>query len=152
MKLCVLRVVCSVLAAAFFLPRFAFAVDETDQFCKYFRNIKDESNEVRGNKVDPLTVFLGVDVRCTEKKVEYGQAITVASDNLHRGWQKRLEKNWSIAYCKPGSFSSEAIRNGWTISSIVKTTDGKEFRVQAMCYDAVAIGDSSEDSEGPVSD
>lgn len=109
-----------------------------DAFCASFHTISDEANRVRGDRVDPLTVFLGVEVRCEEKLVEYGQAILKPNSRLRDGWRERLEKNWSAAYCKPGSQSSDAIRNGWKIASIVRTADGHEFRIEATCHEALA--------------
>ena len=109
-----------------------------DPFCSSFESLRDEANRVRGDRVDVLTVFLGVEVRCNEKLVEYGQAVLKPNASLRTGWRDRLAKNWSKAYCKPGSQSSDAIRNGWTIASIVRTADGQEFRIEATCHEAVA--------------
>lgn len=110
----------------------------TDPFCASFEIVKTQSNAVRGTKVDPATLFLGVDVTCTEKRVQYGQAITIPTARLQRNWKAKLERNWSHAYCKPGSLSEKAIKSGWSIASLVRTLEGETFTVKASCFDASA--------------
>lgn len=139
-----LRVVGSVLAflvaagvVGLFAPQ-SRAQDADDAHCASFLSIKQQADKDRGARVDPMTVFLGVDVHCDRRLVEYGQSVLAENASLRHGWLKRLEKNWSAAYCKPGSQSADAIRAGWTISSQVHTSDGKAFRVTAICHEAVA--------------
>lgn len=134
----VLRCLLAVVVLSGLSPLRSAAETASEDVCRSFLGIQQESAPERGRQVDPLTVFLGVTVACAEKRVEYGQAVTADPAKLQRNWEKLLQKNWSMAYCKRGTMFRDAIQQGWTISSLVTTKDGRAFRVTAECHDATA--------------
>ena len=104
-----------------------------------FLGTQEEMSANRGESINRLTVFSGVDVRCSEKLIDFRQDVRAPHSKLRSGWQERLQANWSSAYCKPGSQYLQAMRNGWTIASTITTSDGEKFYVKAICNDAVAL-------------
>lgn len=121
------------------LSRPAPAADDADQFCRLFQGTRDEMKDSQGERINRLTAFAGVDVRCPEKIIDFRQSVLAPQDKLHGGWRERLQARWSSAYCKPGSKYLQAVRSGWTIASTVTTSDGQQFRVSAVCDEAVAM-------------
>jgi hypothetical protein len=117
----------------------AFAGDDRDHFCHMFLGTQEQMSANRGESINRLTVFAGIDVRCSEKLIDFRQDVRAPHSKLRSGWQERLQANWSSAYCKPGSQYLEAVRNGWTIASTITTSDGEKFQVKAICNDAVAL-------------
>jgi hypothetical protein len=125
------------------LTPLAPAADIADQFCLFFEGARDEMKENEGERINRLTAFSGIDVRCHEKIIEFKQSVLAPQEKLRSGWRERLQANWSSAYCKPGSKYLDALRSGWTIASTVTTSDGQEFRVSAVCNDAVSMSEAS---------
>lgn len=121
----------------------AAAEGDGDPFCSMFLSAQEDLSGSRGERINRLTAFAGVDVRCSEKLIDFRQAVLAPGSKLRDGWRERLQANWSSAYCRPGSKYLEAVRNGWTIVSTVTTSDGQEFQVKAVCLDAVALGKST---------
>ncbi len=95
-----------------------------------------------GEHINRLTAFAGIDVRCPEKTIDFKQSVLAPQEKLKGGWRERLQARWSSAYCKPGSKYREAVRSGWAIVSTVTTSDGQQFRVSAVCDEAVATSEA----------
>jgi len=118
------------------LARTASAADDGgDQFCRLFEGTRDEMKGSEGQRINRLTAFAGVDVRCQEKIIDFRQSVLAPHEKLRGGW---MQARWSSAYCQPGSRFLEAVRSGWTITSTVTTSDGQSFSVRAVCEEAVA--------------
>jgi hypothetical protein len=113
-----------------------------------FSEAQQEMSASRGERINRLTAFAGIDVRCSEKEVDFQQTVLAPSSKLRTGWQARLRERWSAAYCQPGSKSLEAVRNGWTIATTVTTSDGTRIRISADCRLAVAERDDSGEARG----
>jgi hypothetical protein len=125
------------------LARTASAADDGgDQFCRLFEGTRDEMKGSEGQRINRLTAFAGVDVRCSEKIIDFRQSVLAPHEKLRGGWRERMQARWSSAYCQPGSRYLEAVRSGWTIISTVTTSDGQQFSVRAVCNEAVAVSET----------
>jgi hypothetical protein len=111
---------------------------EAQPYCQLFSMVRERLSVGFGRNVDPLTRFAGVDVLCHEKTMVFRQDVNLESRMLGEAWIARRQSHWSKTYCHQHAAFSEAIRAGWTISTILTLADGHVVRFDAACHDADA--------------
>jgi hypothetical protein len=91
-----------------------------------------------GAQVDPLTRFSGIEVMCDQKAMVFRQQIDLRSRDVDKTWVAQRSQHWSKTYCNRHPAFAEAIRHGWTISTVLALSDGQSLRIDAACHDAEA--------------
>ena len=136
------RVVAGVTIAACLLaigaqPGRAVGLDD-DQHCGLFSKGRETLTNNIGKSVDRVTRFSGVEVSCDKKAIVFRQAVSLDRGQLVSDWVERHGRKWSKTYCRGPAAFADAIRRGWTISTIITLRDGSEVRIDATCFDAEA--------------
>jgi hypothetical protein len=106
------------------------------QYCEIFSKVRDTLSAKFGSNVDPLTRFSGVEVICDHKAMVFRQDVSLRSEDIDRDWVARRTRHWSKTYCRRQAAFASAIRNGWTISTVLSLADGQVVRIDAACHDA----------------
>jgi hypothetical protein len=121
----------------------AIHADETDplqpeHYCQFFAKVRDKLSGTVGAKIDPLTRFSGIEVMCDQKAIVFRQQIDLRSRDVDKTWVAQRSHHWSKTYCARHPAFARAIRNGWTISTVLSLSDGQSLRIDAACHDADA--------------
>jgi hypothetical protein len=136
------RVAVAVLAVGFITATAPIQADEThagtQPYCQLFSMVRERLSVGFGRNVDPLTRFAGIDVLCEQKTMVFHQDVNLARPLLGDAWIARRQSHWSKTYCRQHPAFSAAIRDGWTISTILTLSDGNVVRFDAACHDADA--------------
>jgi hypothetical protein len=111
---------------------------QPEHYCQLFSKVRDNLSGTFGAKVDPLTRFAGVDVICDQKAMVFRQQIDLRSGDVDKTWVAQRSRHWSKTYCNRHRAFAEAIRSGWTISTVLLLSDGQSLRIDAACHDAEA--------------
>jgi hypothetical protein len=136
------RLACAVLLA--FIGQSAIAddgretPDQAQQYCRLFSKVRDNLSASFGKNVDALTRFSGIEVVCDHKAMVFRQDVNLNRSDIDREWVARRTQHWSKTYCGRHPAFASAIRNGWTISTILSLADGSTLRIDAQCHDAEA--------------
>jgi hypothetical protein len=109
-----------------------------EHYCQLFSKVRDNLSGTVGAKVDPLTRFSGIDVMCDQKAMVFRQQIDLRSRDVDKTWVAQRSHHWSKTYCSRHPAFAEAIRHGWTISTVLSLSDGQSLRIDAACHDAEA--------------
>jgi hypothetical protein len=131
---------CTVVLAGFVTGATAIDAHEPEEnaqhYCKLFSKVRDNLSARFGSKVDPLTRFSGIEVVCDHKAMVFRQDVSLRSSDIDRNWVARRTRHWSKTYCGRHATFAGAIRNGWTISTVLSLADGQVVRIDAACHDA----------------
>jgi hypothetical protein len=131
---------CTVVFAGFVTGATAINAHEPEEnaqhYCKLFSKVRDNLSAKFGSNVDPLTRFSGIEVICDHKAMVFRQDVSLRSSEIDRDWVSRRTRHWSKTYCGRHAAFAGAIRNGWTISTILSLADGQVLRIDAACHDA----------------
>lgn len=119
-------------------PDLNAGAEAPDRYCRLFAKVRDNFAINVGRQVDPLTRFDGIEVVCDRKAVVFRQNVRLYSDELGKDWIMRRQRHWSQTYCKRHRAFADAMRAGWTISTILSLADGQTLRLDAACHDAEA--------------
>jgi hypothetical protein len=110
--------------------------ENAQQYCKLFTKVRDTLSARFGSNVDPMTRFSGIEVICDHKAMVFRQDVSLRSSDIDRDWVARRTRHWSKTYCGRHAAFAGAIRNGWTISTVLSLADGQVLRIDAACHDA----------------
>jgi hypothetical protein len=91
-----------------------------------------KSNKDAGSKVGSVTTHMGMAVLCNMKVVDFKKRLDVPFSALGSGWEDRKQAEWNQIYCNNVGFS-QAIANGWHISTTTTDADGKRHYIEAKC-------------------
>jgi hypothetical protein len=131
---------CTVVFAGFVTGATAINAHEPEEnaqhYCKLFSKVRDNLSAKFGSNVDPLTRFSGIEVICDHKAMVFRQDVSLRSSEIDRDWVSRRTRHWSKTYCGRHAAFAGAIRNGWTISTVLSLADGQVVRIDAACHDA----------------
>ena len=131
---------CTVVFAGFVTGATAINAHEPEEnaqhYCKLFSKVRDNLSAKFGSNVDPLTRFSGIEVICDHKAMVFRQDVSLRSSDIDRDWVARRTRHWSKTYCGRHAAFAGAIRNGWTISTVLSLADGQGVRIDAACHDA----------------
>jgi hypothetical protein len=131
---------CTVVFAGFVTGATAINAHEPEEnaqhYCKLFSEVRDNLSAKFGSNVDPLTRFSGIEVICDHKAMVFRQDVSLRSSDIDRDWVARRTRHWSKTYCGRHAAFAGAIRNGWTISTVLSLADGQVVRIDAACHDA----------------
>ncbi len=134
------RLACAVVLAAFGIGATAIDAHEPEtnakQYCQLFSKVRDNLSGSFGTNVDPLTRLSGIEVICDHKAMVFRQDVNLTSSDIDRDWVARRTQHWSKTYCGRHPAFAGAIRNGWTISTVLSLADGQNLRIDAACHDA----------------
>lgn len=108
------------------------------QYCTLFSKVRENLSGNFGAKVDPLTRFSGIEVICDHKAMVFRQDVQLSKRDIDSDWVKRRTAHWSKTYCDRHPAFAGAIRDGWTISTVMSLADGSAVRIDAACHDAEA--------------
>ncbi|MGE5267790.1 MAG: hypothetical protein ACM3L9_10535 [Deltaproteobacteria bacterium] len=107
-------------------------------YCLLFQKVRDNISVNVGARVDRVTQLAGVDVICDRKALVFHHKVELRLPQIDDGWLAQRQRRWSKSYCNRHPAFSNAISDGWKISTILKLSDGTEFRIDAQCHDAEA--------------
>ncbi len=110
--------------------------DPAQQYCRLFSKVRENLSGSFGSKVDPLTRFSGIEVICDHKAMVFRQDVNLRISDIDQDWVARRTRHWSKTYCGRHAAFASAIRNGWTISTVLSLADGQVLRIDAACHDA----------------
>lgn len=110
----------------------------TVQYCTLFSKVRENLSANFGAKVDPLTRFSGVEVICDHKAMVFRQDVQLTKRDIDQAWVERRSATWSKTYCNRHPAFASAIRDGWTIATVMSLADGSALRIDAVCHDAEA--------------
>jgi hypothetical protein len=131
---------CTVVFAGFVTGATAINAHEPEEnaqhYCKLFSKVRDNLSAKFGSNVDQLTRFSGIEVICDHKAMVFRQDVSLRSSDIDRDWVARRTRHWSKTYCGRHAAFAGAIRNGWTISTVLSLADGQVVRIDAACHDA----------------
>jgi hypothetical protein len=131
---------CTVVFAGYVTGATAINAHEPEEnaqhYCKLFSKVRDNLSAKFGSNVDPLTRFSGIEVICDHKAMVFRQDVSLRSSDIDRDWVARRTRHWSKTYCGRHAAFAGAIRNGWTISTVLSLADGQVVRIDAACHDA----------------
>ena len=120
------RLACAVVLAAFGIGATAIDAHEPEtnakQYCQLFSKVRDNLS--------------GIEVICDHKAMVFRQDVNLTSSDIDRDWVARRTQHWSKTYCGRHPAFAGAIRNGWTISTVLSLADGQNLRIDAACHDA----------------
>lgn len=111
---------------------------QPEHYCQLFSKVRDNLSGTVGAKVDPLTRFSGIEVMCDQKAMVFRQQIELRSRDVDKSWVAQRSLHWSKTYCTRHPAFAQAIRNGWTISTVLSLSDGQSLHIVAACHDADA--------------
>ena len=112
--------------------------DSASHYCTLFSKVRDNLSKSFGSRVDPLTRFAGMEVICDHKAMIFRQSINIGQRDITQDWVQRRSQHWSKTYCDRHPAFANAIRDGWTISTVMSLADGSALRIDAACHDAEA--------------
>lgn len=112
--------------------------DRSEQYCRLFTKVRDNLSVSFGKSIDPLTRFSGIEVICDHKAMIFNQDVNLNRTDIDQEWVARRTKHWSNTYCGRHAAFANAMRNGWTISTVLSLADGNTLRIDAQCHDAEA--------------
>lgn len=110
----------------------------TENYCTLFSKVRDNLSGSFGSQIDPLTRFSGLEVMCDHKAMVFSQNVGLRKPEIDDAWVARRSKYWSKTYCDRHPAFANAIRNGWTISTVFILADNSTLRIDAVCHDAEA--------------
>ena len=110
----------------------------TEQYCTLFSKVRENLSANFGARVDPLTRFSGLEVMCEHKAMVFRQDVQLTKRDIDRAWVDRRTATWSQTYCHRHPAFAGAIRDGWTISTVISLADGSALRIDALCHNAEA--------------
>lgn len=110
----------------------------SEQYCTLFSKVRENLSRNFGSNVDPLTRFSGVEVICDHKAMVFRQDVALSKRDIDQDWVARRTAHWSKTYCERHASFAGAIRDGWTISTVMSLADGSALRIDAACHDAEA--------------
>lgn len=113
-------------------------VSASGQYCALFSKVRQNLSANFGTRVDPLTRFSGVEVMCDHKAMVFRQDVQLTQRDIDRDWVNRRTAAWSNTYCDRHPAFAGALREGWTISTVMSLADGTALRIDAACHDADA--------------
>ena len=120
--------------AAMLLAPEARAHEHSDaRFCRLIQDLADKANNDIGNRVDAVTIHIGMAVFCNVKIVDFKERIEVPFDTFKAGWRAPKQAQWNQIYCEPGSAFRQAIDAGWTIGSTTADANGVRQYMVAKC-------------------
>lgn len=108
------------------------------QYCTLFSKVRENLSANFGTKVDPLTRFSGIEVICDHKAMVFRQDVQLTKLDIDQAWVDRRTATWSKTYCDRHPAFANAIRDGWTIATVMSLADGSVLRIDAVCHDAEA--------------
>ncbi len=111
---------------------------QSGQYCTLFSKVRENLSANFGAKVDPLTRFSGVEVICDHKAMVFRQDVQLTQREIDQPWVDRRTATWSKTYCNRHPAFASAIRDGWTIATVMSLADGSALRIDAICHDAEA--------------
>ena len=130
----------AVLLAAFAVGSTTISAQEpvspSGHYCSLFSKVRENLSSNFGAKVDPLTRFSGIEVICDHKAMVFRQDVQLSKQDINQDWIARRTAHWSKTYCGRHPAFASAIRDGWTISTVMALADGNAFRIDAVCHDA----------------
>lgn len=130
------------LVAALAVGSTAISAKESDgpaqHYCTLFSKVRDNLSAKFGTQVDPLTRFSGLEVICDHKAMVFRQDVELDQRDIDTDWVSRRTRHWSTTYCNRHPAFANAIRDGWTISTVMTLADGSALRIDAACHDAEA--------------
>lgn len=131
-----------ILLAAFAVGSTTISAQEpgspSGQYCSLFSKVRENLSNNFGAKVDPLTRFSGVEVICDHKAMVFRQDVQLSKHDINQDWVARRTAHWSKTYCDRHPAFAGAIRDGWTISTVISLADGSAVRIDAVCHDSEA--------------
>jgi hypothetical protein len=107
-------------------------------YCLLFQKVRENLSANVGTRVDPVTRLSGVDVICDHKTLIIHNKVELQPLQVDERWLARRKLRWSKTYCNGHPAFSNAISDGWKISTILTLADGTELRIDAKCHDAEA--------------
>jgi hypothetical protein len=111
---------------------------QSGEYCTLFSKVRENLTGKFGAKVDPLTRFSGIEVMCDHKAMVFRQVVQLTKRDVDQEWVSRRSAHWSKTYCDRHPAFADAIRDGWTISTVMSLADGSALRIDAVCHDAEA--------------
>lgn len=111
---------------------------QSAEYCTLFSKVRENLSGKFGTKVDPLTRFSGVEVMCDHKAMVFRQDVQLTKRQVDQEWVSRRSAHWSKTYCDRHPAFAGALRDGWTISTVMSLADGSALRIDAICHDAEA--------------
>jgi hypothetical protein len=82
--------------------------------------------------LDKVTRMDGIAVLCGTRVVAFYKFLNVAPSALREGWRERKQKQWNDVYCTDPLWL-DAIRGGWTVSTIATFVEGTRIYIDANC-------------------
>jgi hypothetical protein len=107
-------------------------------YCLLFQKVRDNISANIDARVDAGTKLSGVDVICDRKALVFHHKVELRLPQISSEWLAQRQRRWSKSYCNRHPAFSNAISDGWKISTILTLSDGTEFRIDAKCHDAEA--------------
>jgi hypothetical protein len=107
-------------------------------YCLLFQKVRDNLTANVGTRVDPVTRLAGVDVICDRKALVFHHKVELQARQIDERWLAQRKLRWSKTYCNRHPTFSNAISDGWKISTILTLADGTELLIDANCHDAEA--------------
>lgn len=109
-----------------------------ETYCQLFSQVRDNLSANVGSRIDRLTRLAAIDVICEHKAMVFRQDVALRPGDIDQEWVSRRTQHWSKTYCNRHRAFASAIRNGWTISTVLTLSDGSNLRIDAACHDADA--------------
>lgn len=109
-------------------PSHAF---EDQQFCLAVREIIRSSSFDVGTWADRFTRNDGVEIICDRKLVHFKRYYGAPASAITDAWRDRKAEEWESGYCRR-SLWSEAVENGWIVSSTVTAITGERLWLACM--------------------
>lgn len=109
-----------------------------ETYCQLFSQVRDNLSANVGSQIDRLTRLAAIDVMCEHKAMVFRQDVALRPRDIDREWISRRTRHWSQTYCDRHRAFASAIRDGWTISTVLTLSDGSNLRIDAACHDADA--------------
>jgi hypothetical protein len=99
---------------------------EDRQFCLAVREIIRSSSFDVGTWADRFTRNDGVEIICDRKLVHFKRYYGAPASAVTDSWRDRKAEEWESGHCKRSPWS-EAVENGWIVSSTVTTITGERL-------------------------
>jgi hypothetical protein len=107
-------------------------------YCILFGKVRDNLSANFGARVDSVTQLEGVDVICDQKTLVFRHNVKLQRPQIDEKWVAQRKRRWTKSYCNRHPAFSNAIRDGWTITTVLTLADGAALRIDAKCHDAEA--------------